>query len=220
MKSLIDFFSILQLTKEQPLTGYLLAGLKLHETATLAEHHYTTAMMGYFLGQKIVDAGGTLDVQKVMMMSMIHDLSELFGGDIAGPLNRKYPELREYKDKIGEKAILLLSEYLDGGGGETFRALWEEMESGKTDESVITKIVDQMDHQFFLEHLNYRAKYNTDQHGDYRPAFVQNHIRTLSEKLNDPKTKKVVNEFFDTFMERAYEQGFRAGTLMMMDESG
>jgi 5'-deoxynucleotidase YfbR-like HD superfamily hydrolase len=217
MNSLIDFFSILQLTKEQPLTGYLLAGLKLHETSTLAEHHYTTAMMGYFLGQKIVEAGGKLDVQKVMVMAMIHDLSELFGGDIAGPLNRKYPELREYKDKIGEKAILLLSEYIDGDEKERFMELWEEMENGETDESIITKIVDQLDHQFFLEHLNYRAKYNTEQHGDYRPGFMRDHVLALSEKIKDEKTKEVVEDFFKTFMERAYNKGFRTGPLVMSD---
>ncbi len=217
MKSLIDLFSILQLTKEQPLTGYLLAGLKLHETSTLAEHHYTTALMAYFLGQKIKDAGGNIDVEKVMVMAMIHDLSELFGGDIAGPLNRKYPELREYKDKIGEKAIDLLSGYMDTTQGDRFMELWKEMERGDTDEAMLTKIVDQMDHQFFLEHLNYRAKYNTSQHGDYRPPFVQNHILALAEKIKDEKTKKAIEDFFASFMEHAYDQGFRAGPLVMCD---
>lgn len=218
MNSLIDLFSLLQLTKEQPLTGYLLAGLKLHETSTLAEHHYTTALMGYFLGQKIVDAGGSIDVQKVMVMAMIHDLSELFGGDISGPLNRKYPELREYKDKIGEKAVDLLSGYLDGEEQGRFLTLWKEMEDGSTDEAVLSKIVDQMDHQFFLEHLNYRAKYNTEQLGDYRPKFVKNHILSLSKNIQDPTTKKVVDDFFAAFMDRAFNKGFRAGPLVMMDE--
>lgn len=56
MQNLIKLFSILQLTKEQPLTGYLLAGLKLNEVPTLAEHHYTCALMGYLLGEKIKKA--------------------------------------------------------------------------------------------------------------------------------------------------------------------
>ena len=103
----------------------LLGGIKLSETATLAEHHYTASLMGWFVSQKIKSSGGKINERKIVLMLMIHDLGELFGGDISTPLNRKYPELREYKDKIGNKTISLLSGFLDDSSEITFKKLWK-----------------------------------------------------------------------------------------------
>ena len=150
MKNLIKLLSLLQLTKEQPLTGYLIGGFKLSDIPTLAEHHYTSALSGYFLVQKIKEAGGKINERKVILMLLIHDIPELFGGDISTPLNRKYPDLRTYKDKIGERAIELLTDYTHGKTRQELLHLYEEMKEGTSDEALLVKILDQMDHQLFL----------------------------------------------------------------------
>ena len=214
MDNLIKLLSILQLTKEQPLTGYLLGGFKQHEIPSLAEHHYTAALAAYFLLQKIKHAGGDIDERKVLLMVMIHDLSELFGGDISGPLNRKYPELREYKDKIGERAIALLREYMDEETSEEWRALWKEMEDGQTDEAVVVKIMDQMDHQFFLEYHNVKLKYDPGAK-DYRPGFMDEHVMKLTQKIKDPATKKVLDAFLTRFRETSFNKGFQGMSILM-----
>jgi len=216
MRNLIKLFSILQLTKEQPLTGYLTAGVKLHETATLAEHHYTATLMAYFLMQKIKKAGGQIDADKVMKMLLIHDLSELFGGDTAAPMNRKYPELKIHKDKIGEKAIELLAGYLDDESREELKKLFDDFEYGDSDEVVVGKILDQMDHQFFLEHHSYKTRYYAGEE-DYRPKFVEKYIYNLTEKIKDEKTKQVMDEFLSSFKKYSFNKGFQSLTILMED---
>lgn len=214
MKNLLKLLSILQLTKEQPCTGYLSAGVRHTEAPSLAEHHYTTTLNAYFILQRIKKAGGIIDERKVLLMLMIHDLPELFGGDIAAPLNRKYPDLREYKNKIGERAVEMMCDFLEAEEAEEFKKTHEELDSYTTDESVVAKIFDQMDHQFFLEHLNYHTKYN---HGkeDYRDAFVKNHILSLTAKIKDEKTKKVMDDFLLEFWNNYFNKGFQGFTFLM-----
>lgn len=215
MEKLLKLFSILQLTKEQPLTGYLLAGIKLNEVPTLAEHHYSCAMMSWLLGEKIRKEGGKLDCEKMTRMLLVHDLSELFGGDIAGPLNKKYDDLREHKDKIGERAIQLLTDFLDEPIRDEIKKLFHEFEFGESDEKYAAKIIDQMDHQFFLEHNNYKSKYMAGAYDDYRDNFIFGYIFKLSEKIKDEQTRKVMENFLEEFKNNFYNKGYQAATNLM-----
>lgn len=216
MNQLLKLFALLQLTKEQPLTGYLVGGFKRHELPSLADHHFTMALTGYFLAHRIQDEGGDINAHKVLVMCLIHDLSELFGGDVSSPLNRKYPDLREHKDKIGERAIDVLCEYMDKVSEDDFRSLWAELEAGITDEAVVVKIIDQMDHQFFMEHNNFKTKYDPG-YTDYRPNFMNDHVFALTSKLSDRITKDVMNEFLKSFKDQFFNKGFQSMNILMED---
>lgn len=220
MHNLCKLFSLLQLTKDQPLSGYLPAGIKLGETATLAEHHYTATLMGWLLTQRVREAGGKLNERTVVLGLLIHDLSELFGGDISGPINRKYPELRELKDKIGERAISVLTDFLSQSGARDFQAIWRELEAAQSDEAMVVKIIDQMDHQFFLEYHNYQQRHNQDEAGEinnYRPKFVQEHIFNLVAKIKDQTTRRIVQEFLDEFKRNFFNRGYQGMQILMED---
>jgi len=220
MHNLCKLFSLLQLTKDQPLSGYLLGGIKLGETSTLAEHHYTAALMGWLVTEEIKQGGGTINERKVVLGLLIHDLSELFGGDISGPINRKYPELRQLKDKIGERAISVLTDYLSPPAARSFKALWHELAQAQTDEAIVVKIIDQMDHQFFLEYHNYQQRHSNDGAGEinnYRPKFVKQHIFELVPKIKNPRTRRVVQEFLDEFKRNFFNRGYQ-GMQILMEE--
>lgn len=214
MQKLLKLLSILQLTKEQPCTGYLAAGVRLSEAASLAEHHYTAVLNAYFILQRIKKVGGKINERKAILMLLVHDLPELFGGDISAPLNRKYPDLRQYKNKIGERAIEMICDFLTEEEAGEFKKLHQELEKFATDEAVVAKIFDQMDHQFYLEHLNYQSKYNRRKE-DYRVAFVNNHIYKLADKIKDDKTKKVITDFLKKFEEHYFRKGFQGISFLM-----
>lgn len=217
MHKLLKFFSLLQLTKEQPLTGYLIAGIKAKDIPSLADHHYTASIMGWLLAHRIKAAGGAVNERRIVLMLLVHDLPELFGGDIAGPLNRKYPDLREYKNKIGERAMWLLASFLDEPANTDLKALWQELEDGKTDEAIIVKIIDQMDHQFFLEHYNYTTKSQPPEL-DYRPRFIREHIATLTSRIQDSNTRAVLDQYLKEFRERCFNHGYQ-GMRILMEEA-
>ncbi|MEK7623694.1 MAG: HD domain-containing protein [Patescibacteria group bacterium] len=214
MNNLLKLITLLQITREQPLTGWFIAGIKRSEVPTLAEHHYTATLIGWLLAQKIKDAGGKINERKIVLMLLIHDLNELFGGDISGPLNRKYPDLREYKNKIGHRAIQLLSSFMDSPTEKQIHVLWKEMEDGVSDESVVVKIVDQMDHQMYMEHYNYTTK-TTPKERDYRPQFIQEHIYKLAERIGDQKTKKVMDDFLKEFDTNFFNHGYQGMKILM-----
>ncbi|TAN32692.1 HD domain-containing protein [Patescibacteria group bacterium] len=213
MQNLVKLFSILQLTKEQPLTGYLLGGIRLHEVETLAEHHYGACIIAYFLLKKIKREGGKIDGEKIMSMLLVHDLGELFGGDISAPLHRRYPELTEYKNKIGEKAMELLAGYLEEPDGRELKELFNEFEHGDSDETKVARIIDQMDHQFFFEHYNI-GNTNLNSKGDFRDKFVLNNLIKQHENIKDEPTRRVMNDFVKQFAESSYGGGFRSYILM------
>ena len=134
MHNLPKFISILQITREQVQYGYLLAGVNRHETSNLAEHHYLVTMLGWMLCEYLNEDGGLLvDANKVMRLCLIHDLGELFGGDMAAPLSRKRPDIKAHAQAFERGNMEILLSFLDGGVSETLHTLWEEFEEKKKD---------------------------------------------------------------------------------------
>lgn len=201
MNKLLKLFSILQLTKEQKLTGYLTTGIRYHELPSLAEHQYTTTIMAWFLVQKIKKAGGLINERKMTIMLLIHDLGKLFGGDITCQLNNQYPDLKEYKDRIGERTMLILSSFMDDETSDSIERLWLEFESEATDEAIVAKICDQMDHHLFIEHLKQKDSSGTKEN------FYQDQIYLLTKKIQDKKTKEIIILFLEEFKNNFYKKG-------------
>src|SRR3990167_6099681 len=90
-EEIIRLLAILQLTKQQPLSGYTVSGIKQSELPNLASHHYTATVAALLVSRHIVRLGGKINPEKIVAMLLVHDLGELFGGDISTPLNRAYP---------------------------------------------------------------------------------------------------------------------------------
>ena len=217
MKKLLQLLSILQLSKEQPLTGFIAAGMKLNDTETLAEHHYGCMLVAYFLAAKIKQAGGKINERKLLLMLLMHDLGELFGGDVAAPLSRKYPDLREHKDQIGLRATEMLSSYMDKTTSTEVKQLFNELEFGDSDEHWVAKIIDQINHQLYIEKTIDHLIYNADKY-TYRRNFVSNHIYTLPEKIKDQKTKKVLVDFLKEFKNNHFSRGYQAIDFLMSND--
>lgn len=207
MEKLITLLSVLQITRQQPLTGFTIAGIKKTELPNLASHHYTAAVSAMLVSRHIKKIGGQIDPEKIVAMMLIHDLGELFGGDISTPLSRTYPELREYKNKIGDRAIELLTHELPEEIKNDFLELYKSCETKNSDEYWVVKFFDQLDHQFYLEHYNYGFGMPKKQDG-FRDFVVDKHIGTLLENISDSITKNYLKTLFITYKEKFYKQGF------------
>jgi 5'-deoxynucleotidase YfbR-like HD superfamily hydrolase len=85
MKNLAKLLSLLQLTRHQTLYGYIPNGIKRQELPTLAEHSYLTALTAWRLVKNLAKTGAKINLARVLELAFVHDLGELFGGDISMP---------------------------------------------------------------------------------------------------------------------------------------
>lgn len=99
---------------------------------SVAEHSWRIALMAFFIS----DEFPSVDMDKVVKMCLIHDLGEVFTGDI--PTFNK-----QEKDEAKEKA--LLDSWVDSlpePFKEEMHALYTEMDERKTTEARIYKALD------------------------------------------------------------------------------
>ena len=99
---------------------------------SVAEHSFRIALMAYLMKDEFED----LDINKVIVMCLFHDMGEAFTGDI--PVFKKTDADRKKEDR-------LLFEWVDGlpdFPGKELRELYCEMNEQKTGEAKLYKALD------------------------------------------------------------------------------
>lgn len=79
-----------------------------------------------------------LNREKVLMMSLIHDMGELYGGDISAALCPDPQEKTDEESRAVRKAFSLLPER----EAESLLALWREYNANATPEARLVKALD------------------------------------------------------------------------------
>lgn len=118
----------------------------------LAEHHYMVAMTAWQLTANVNGLGAKLDLQKVFEFALIHDIGELFGGDISMPYAKANPKAREFAKKFEAENHSYIGKFF-GSQGERFNELSTEILDADSDEARIVKVADYMEvthYKFFI----------------------------------------------------------------------
>lgn len=170
MKNILDFLIKVGKLKEKKRRGWVLRNVKNPET--IADHTFRMAMMSWLLGEQ-----RKLNINKIIKMSLIHDLCEVYSEDIT-PYDKllskdkkqwkemfnKWPRLpKKEKEKIFlekykkenealEKLILKLPPPLK----KEIRNLWIDYEEGLTREGRFVRQVDRVEN--LLQALQYWKK--------------------------------------------------------------
>ena len=100
-----------------------------------AEHAWHMAIMAYLLKEY---ANEPVDIAKVMLMCLIHDIVEIDAGDTYAYDENAKKTQREREVKAADRIFGLLPEKQ----GKEFRALWEEFEAQETAESKFARTMD------------------------------------------------------------------------------
>lgn len=100
-----------------------------------AEHSWHIALMAYLLQEY---AEETVDVSKVMIMVLIHDLVEIDAGDTYAYDTAGAKTKRERESAGADRIFGLLPE----DQGKYFRELWEEFEAYETPEAKYAHLLD------------------------------------------------------------------------------
>jgi 5'-deoxynucleotidase YfbR-like HD superfamily hydrolase len=186
MKSLTDLFKIIELTRSMPQYGYALSGIKQDDLSNLAEHHYLVTFIAWQLGRLVQRSGGEIDLAKVLEFALIHDLGELFGGDIAMPYAKVNPAAREKAKAFEAENHKFLAKFFSDDQ-EHFAQLSEEVLDAKSDEALIAKIAD------YIEVTQYRFYMEKISNADFQ--LVAPKIREKIEKMRDEKSKSALLRF-------------------------
>lgn len=100
-----------------------------------AEHSWHIALMAYLLQEYVEES---VDVSKVMLMVLIHDLVEIDAGDTYA-YDAAGAETKREREVAGAERIFGL---LPEDQGKYFRELWEEFEAYETTEAKYAHLLD------------------------------------------------------------------------------
>lgn len=191
MNNFIDFFIDVGKLKKQKRSGWVLRGVKNPET--IAEHSFRVALMGWILADK----KEKLNIERIIKMALIHDICEVYAGDITPydsilPKNKKdlkklmrtnprfsnseKRELALEKHKKEWQALVRITSRLERKLREEILDLWLDYEEGQTKEGRFLKQVDKVEN--LLQALEYWKK---DKNFPIVPWWIE-----AREIFNDP----------------------------------
>jgi 5'-deoxynucleotidase YfbR-like HD superfamily hydrolase len=168
MKHLTKLFHLLEITRNQPQYGYAIWGGNTR-LGNLAEHHYMVAMVAWQLASSVNAAGAHLDIGKVFEFASIHDIGELFGGDISMPYAKANPKARSFAKQFEAENHNYIAKFF-GPQARHFSELSAEIMKADSDEARIVKVAD------YLEVTHYKF---------FIGRFVKADVELVSKKLDD-----------------------------------
>ncbi|MBI5378308.1 MAG: HD domain-containing protein [Thaumarchaeota archaeon] len=131
---LFDFFNIVAELKKIPRKGWK-EKLGLQNPESVADHSYLTAVMSMIIS----DLHG-LNTQKVLKMSLFHDLAESITGDLM-------PEEISKNDKteLENQTMFDIFSKLPQNLVDDYSKIWHEYQEGKSKEAILVHEVDRLE---------------------------------------------------------------------------
>lgn len=137
---IINFMAELARLKAVPRTGWLLRGVR--DVESVADHSFGVAWIAMLLADLAQARGLEPNVEKVLRMALLHDLTEARTGDLPATIKRYFDKgaLHQADERIADEML----SGLEGIGKEYF-LLWREYEERTSLESRIVKAADKLD---------------------------------------------------------------------------
>ncbi len=132
IRAYIDLCQLKQLYRQ----GWLRRGIAEQRCESVAEHSFATALLAMWLAE--VDFKG-LDMQKIIQIALVHDLGEIYAGDI---IPSDLVDSAE-KRRLEAESVRRIAENLPVDSD--LLELWEEFEQGQTPEARLVRQVDRLE---------------------------------------------------------------------------
>lgn len=158
-----------------------------------AEHSWKLAMLLMVLEEDFKD----VDINKAIKMSLVHDLGELYDGDISAKLQSS----DDNKSQIEERAMRRMLTTLPESLGEKIYDLWKEYNECSTKEAKLVKAMDKLEtivqHNQGKNPDDFDYEFNLKYGSQY---FEDNGKLKLMRNIIDEDTKlsmksKILNKF-------------------------
>ncbi|KND48685.1 MAG: hypothetical protein AB200_03110 [Parcubacteria bacterium C7867-005] len=191
MDKIIDLINLLQVSRIQPQYGYAVAGGN-ERIGDLAQHHYLVTMLGWQLSELVNSKGASIDISKVIKFCLIHDIGELFGGDIGMYYAKANPAARNFAKRFEEENQKFLGSYFSNQ--EEYTELTREIMGSESNEAHISKIAD------YLEVTHYKLFSGQLKRKDVE--LIAPKLAEKIEKLTDRVAKEELFKFVETWKEK------------------
>jgi putative hydrolases of HD superfamily len=139
LSPLVQAYLELNQLKQLYRQGWLRRGLPPEQCESVAEHIYGMVMLAWWI---MDDSSLDLDRDRVLSMVLVHELGEIYTGDIV-PSDRVALEEKHAREREG---LLRVTGKLRNGA--EYLALWEEFEAGETAEARFVRQVDRLEMAF------------------------------------------------------------------------
>ncbi|MEL6460005.1 MAG: HD domain-containing protein [Cyanobacteria bacterium J06621_15] len=132
IEAYFEFVQLKQLYRQ----GWLNKGISSENCESVAEHSFCVALLALVLADEY---SVELDTAKVIRMALIHDLGEIYAGDLTPADNIS----KEDKYNLEKHSVAKVLEKLPHGF--KWIELWEEYEKGESTESQFVKQLDKLE---------------------------------------------------------------------------
>lgn len=180
LKNYLDFIKTIEGLKSVTRTAWTESGRR----ESTAEHSWRLAMLAFVLKDEFPE----LDSFKVLTMCLIHDIGELYTGDIPAIENpcAKDKEARERED------VSKIFGILPDESGTKLLNLWEEYSGAATPEARLVKALDKA--ETILQHN--QGKNPSDFNYDFNLSYGKNYFESDSRlmeirKILDNETEEL-----------------------------
>lgn len=139
-KGIATFLTELLRLKALPRTGWLLRGVR--DVESIADHGFGVAWIALLLADRAVAAGMPVNVEKILRLALLHDLSEARTGDLPSTIKPYFPgtTLKQADEQATRDILQPLGEC-----GTNYLALWHEYEQRTSLEARLVKAADKLD---------------------------------------------------------------------------
>ena len=130
-----------------PRSGWISHGVALSDVESVADHSFSTSLLALLLADLEIERGRPVNVERVVRMALLHDLSETLTFDISkGYLDYLGKRGKAIKDEVEEAACKhVLKGITDTKLRSRYARLQDEFDAEQTLESRIVHAADRLD---------------------------------------------------------------------------
>lgn len=111
---------------------------------SVAEHTFFVAYFASILLYFLKKENETIDEIKVLKMALVHDMEEIFSGDILTPFKHFNQEILTAIQNVSRQTIPMVFEDLPSDLSSEFVALWNEESKQESKEAQVVKLADKI----------------------------------------------------------------------------
>ena len=138
--SLVELFIAISHLKQLYRQGWLKKGISPDQCESVAEHSFGVGVLAMLIADMYFPS---LDKEKLLRMALIHDLAEVYSGDITPEENINTQE--KYRVEKESLPYLFRHFYPDA---QLYLEIWDEYESGQTKEAILIRQIDKLEMAF------------------------------------------------------------------------